>query len=286
MQFDLPSSAGVCLKSQHFQEICDTTPEIPWFEIHPENYMSEGGLHHKFLSQINNHYPLSMHGVGLSLGSSNGVCKNHLVELKKLIDRYNPAQVSEHLSWSHWNHNFLNDLLPLPYTEESLNLTISNIINTQDAINRTILIENPSSYIEFNDNAYSEPEFLSLLTEKTDCYLLLDINNIFVSAQNMNFDPYTYLNEIPFKKVKEIHLAGHTVMPLIKGKTIRVDDHGSQVCEEVWKLFEYAVQLAGHRIPTLIEWDTNIPSFEILIGQATRANNAMDQALTDNRSNS
>ncbi len=286
MQFNLPSSAGISLKPQHFTDICNNDIPVGWFEIHPENYMSDGGLQHTYLKEIASRFPLSMHGVGMSLGSANGINEEHLFALKKLIDRYHPAQVSEHLSWSHWNQHYLNDLLPLPYTEEALSLTANNILRVQDALKRHILIENPSSYIEYDNNEFDEPEFISSLIKKTDCKLLLDVNNVFVSASNMNFDPYAYLGKIPFTDIKEIHLAGHSIMPLIEGKTIRVDNHGSKVCEEVWKLFEYTIKTAQSKIPTLIEWDTEIPSLEILVEQASTANKVMEKALRENEENS
>ncbi len=177
---------GVGLKSQHYDEILSTKPKLDWFEVHPENYMGAGGLPHKYLSEIQQHYPLSMHGVGLSLGSADGVEANHLNALKQVVERYQPAQVSEHLSWSHWHNTFLNDLLPLPYNKESLQIVTDNIDKVQNTLQRTILVENPSAYLGFNHSDMSETDFFNELVTRTQCGLLLDINNVYVSANNQH----------------------------------------------------------------------------------------------------
>lgn len=271
----LPLRSGVSLKAEHYHTILENKPDVGWFEIHPENYMGQGGLPHYFLSEIVQHYPLSMHGVGLSLGSTQGISETHLSALKTLVDRYQPAQVSEHLSWSHGNHGFLNDLLPLPYTQESLQIICENVDRVQSALGRKILLENPSTYIEFKNNQYSEPDFFKAIVNKTDCGILLDVNNIIVSAANNHFDVHDYLYNMPLTAVGEIHLAGHAIKPLIDGKTIRIDDHGSAVKEEVWDLFSATLEHAKQLIPTLIEWDTNVPEFHTLHQEALKAETLM-----------
>lgn len=261
---------GVGLKAQHYEQILAQKPDIDWFEVHPENYMGAGGLPHKYLSEINQHYPLSMHGVGLSLGSANGVNEAHLNALKTVVKRYQPAQVSEHLSWSHWNQTFLNDLLPLPYHQEALSVVTSNIHKVQDALQRTILIENPSAYLGFTSSEMTETEFLHEIVKQTGCGLLLDINNVHVSANNQHYSSEDYLSHYPLHAVGEIHLAGHA-QELIDGETVLIDDHGSPVIDAVWQLFNHALERLEHDVPVLIEWDTDIPSLEILLNEAHKA---------------
>lgn len=267
---------GIGLKPQHYDEILATKPAIDWFEVHPENYMGKGGLPHKYLSEINQHYPLSMHGVGLSLGSADGVSNDHLTALKEVVNRYQPIQVSEHLSWSHWQHTYLNDLLPLPYHQESLQTVINNIHKVQDALQRTILIENPSSYLGFNQSDMSEAEFLSALVQQTDCQLLLDINNVYVSANNQHFSSEEYIRQYPLHAVREIHLAGHT-QETIENDIVLIDDHGSSVTDNVWQLFDDTLQQLQHDVPVLIEWDTNIPELSVLLAEANKAKNAINK---------
>lgn len=267
----LPRDCGLSLKAEHFSTILRDLPLVGWFEIHPENYMGDGGPMHRYLGAIREHYPLSMHGVGMSLGSADGISQEHLTQLRSVVSRYQPAQVSEHLAWSHWNGIFLNDLLPLPYTDESLAVVCSNIDRVQSFLNRSILVENPSTYIGFSRGDYSEPEFISLLCKKTGCGALLDINNVFVSAQNNDFDPSGYLNQFPLEAVGEIHLAGHSVVDLTENRKIRIDDHGSPVIDEVWKLFDQLIAKVQTPPPVLIEWDTDIPEFNTLLAEAEKA---------------
>lgn len=275
----LPLKNGISLKAQHYQDILTAQPPVSWLEIHPENYMSNGGLDHKYLREIREQYPISMHGVGMSLGSATGVKEDHLAKLKTLVDQYQPAQVSEHIAWSHGQNEHLNDLLPLPYTQDFLTKICSNIHHVQDTLGREILVENPSTYIDFEQQDYSEPEFLKEITTKTGCKLLLDINNIFVSASNNTFDPYQYLNEINPESVGEIHLAGHSIVPLTEFKEIRIDDHSAEVCPQVWALFQYFIRTTQRAYPTLIEWDTNVPSLERLYKESLKALKAMQYAL-------
>lgn len=266
----LPNKVGISLKPQHYQEILDTQPDIGWFEVHPENYMGAGGLPHYFLSEISQHYPISMHGVGLSLGSANGIDDQHLDALADVVKRHNPAQVSEHLAWSHWNNVFLNDLLPLPYTDAFLKIVVDNIHKVQDKLQRTLLIENPSIYLGFNDNLWSETDFLREVVKCTDCGLLLDINNVYVSANNQHYKAEDYIDQYPLKYVGEIHLAGHAEN-IIEEQRVLIDDHGSPVIDPVWQLFERALTKMHKAVPTLIEWDTNVPELTTLLEEAKKA---------------
>ncbi|WP_188149753.1 DUF692 domain-containing protein [Teredinibacter waterburyi] len=270
-EFALPNTCGIGLRAPHYQSILTDRPDIAWLEIHPENFMVDGGPSHHYLTAIKEHYPLSMHGVGMSLGSANGVSIEHLISLKKLVDRYQPLQVSEHLSWSHGQDIFLNDLLPLPYTDESLKLICHHLNQVQSFLDRKILVENPSTYIDFANSDYSETEFLKEICKQTGCGLLLDVNNVFVSAYNNGFDPYHYLDNFPHSEIGEVHLAGHSLYPLTKSAQIRIDDHGAPVAMEVWALYEHLLSHCQCKLPTLIEWDTNIPPLETLLIEATKA---------------
>ncbi len=278
----LPATSGISLKPVHYRQILDKLPATGWFEIHPENFMGNGGPPHHYLHAICEHYPLSMHGVGMSLGSAHGIDKQHLQALVELVKRYQPAQVSEHLAWSHYNNVFLNDLLPLPYHEESLAIVSDNIQRVQEALGRNILIENPSSYLDFNNSTLSEPEFLTELTRRTGCGLLLDVNNIYVSCTNLGLDPHYYIKGVPLAAVGEIHLAGHSVQQ-VDGMEIRIDDHGSVVKEDVWALHEHVLQRAARRLPVMIEWDTDVPTLPILLAEGTRANDIANCVLAPMR---
>ncbi len=279
----LPPATGIGLKAQHYQALLDTPNAIAWLEIHPENYMGAGGPPHRYLSALKERYPLSMHGVGMSLGSVDGVNTEHLQRLQQLVQRYEPESISEHVSWSHWNSIYLNDLLPLPYTQESLKVICNNIDKVQNTLGRRILIENPSTYIAFNSNEFSEPDFFSEIVKQCDCGLLLDINNVFVSASNNTFDPYEYINAFPLQHINEIHLAGHSVQQLSNGKDIRIDDHGSEVNDDVWQLFEHFLKLTQRAIPTLIEWDTHVPALSTLLAQANKAEKFIHHAITEKK---
>ena len=264
----IPAVAGVGLKPQHFPEIVSELPNIGWFELHPENYMVPGGAGLKYLETIRVNYPLSFHGVGLSLGSSDGISTSHLEQLKLLVDRFEPQLVSEHLSWSSFQGVFYNDLLPLPYTEESLLVLERNVQTMQEQLQRTILIENPSVYLSLPESDYTETEFLVELVKRTGSGILLDINNVFVSACNQGFDAGQYLAEVPADLVGEIHLAGHAVEQLEFGE-LRIDDHGSPVCPQVWELYRGFIQNSSAK-PTLIEWDTDVPPLETLLSEAEK----------------
>jgi len=272
----LPARAGIGLKARHYREILQQTPDLGWLEVHPENYMGAGGPPHHYLGLIRRDYPLSLHGVGLSLGSDAPADAGHLQRLKALVARYQPAQVSEHLAWASHGGVFLNDLLPLPLTRETLDIACSNIQRVQDALGRQILLENPSTYLRFSDDEYPEEVFLVELACRSGCGLLVDVNNVYVSACNHGLDPAAYLAAIPATLVGEIHLAGHSVED-IDGQTLRIDDHGDRVADAVWSLYEGFIQRVGSR-PTLIEWDTRVPALQTLLAEAARAQRLLDRS--------
>jgi uncharacterized protein (UPF0276 family) len=262
------AGVGVGLRAPHLAEVRRTHPAVPWFEVHAENYMG-GGPAVRALAQIRQDYPMALHGVGLSLGSADGLNAQHLTRLKRLVDWLEPALVSEHLAWSIAGGVYLNHLLPLPYTEETLEIVCRHVEATQTVLGRRLLIENPSNYLRFAVSSIPEPEFLAEVVRRTDCGLLCDVNNIYVTSQNFGQNPVAYLEQLPPDAVKEIHLAGHTVNDA-DGQAILIDDHGSPVSEAVWKLFALAVVRFGP-VPTLVEWDTNIPELAVLIGEASKA---------------
>lgn len=263
----LTSPIGVSLKHTYYREILENKPPIDFFEVHSENYMSEGGCSLAWLETIREYYPLSLHGVSLSLGTSQNLDHNYLKKLKNLIERIGPFLLSDHLSWSIIDGVYLNDLLPIPYTKESLEVFSNHISGVQDYVGQTLLIENPSSYIYFPHNDYSESQFLRELAERTGCKLLLDVNNLYVSSHNNGFDPHEYLENIPSHHIGEFHLAGHN-----RGHKFYIDDHGCCVQEEVWDLYKQTIQRLGSA-PTVIEWDTNPPPLSILLKEADKAKN-------------
>lgn len=268
------ASAGVGLKPAHYRNVLEGGGRGLWFEVHPENYMGAGGPPHRYLEAIRRDHALSLHSVGGSLGSADGLRAPHLERLKALVDRYQPALVSDHLSWSGIGDGFVHDLLPLPLNAESLQRFTRNINRLQEALGRTILIENRSVYLAAAGETIPEPEFIATLCRRTGCGWLLDINNIFVSATNLGFDPAAYLQAVDHRLVGEIHLAGHAREAHADGDLL-IDDHGSQVPEPVWELFAAFIAAAGPR-PTLIEWDTRVPDFATLAGEAARATAALD----------
>ncbi|MBT6090311.1 MAG: DUF692 domain-containing protein [Rhodospirillaceae bacterium] len=243
--------------------------DTAWVEIHSENFFALGGPRLAQLEDVRSHYAISCHGVGLSLGSAQGVDPDHLATLRGLVDRFEPALVSEHLSFSVVDDIYVNDLLPLPYTEEALEVVVRNVGHTQDALGRQILMENPSSYLTFVDSVLTEWDFLTELSQRSGCGLLLDVNNIYVSAQNNGFDTGTYLDGIPGDAVGEIHLAGHAIDGSGEDRLL-IDTHGDVVADPVWALYQQTLEKLGPR-PTLIEWDTNIPELEILLAEAHTA---------------
>ena len=275
---DLPARAGIGLRSPHVGEVLATRPALPWLEVHPENYLG-GGPAVRALLAIRRDYPLSVHAVGLSVGSADGVDRRHLARIKDLVDRVEPSLVSEHLAWSQVGGAYLNHLLPLPYTEESLATVVRNIDAVQTAFGRRILIENPSGYLRFATSTIPEPEFLAALVTRAGCGLLCDLNNIYVTSENLGLDPVAYLEALPPEAVGELHLAGHSANDA-DGRTILIDDHGSPVGPAVWALYERALGRFGAR-PTLIEWDTDIPPLEVLLGEAQRAEARLRRAASD-----
>ena len=278
----IPAGCGIGLKPCHYEAILQTQPQLSFLEIHPENYMVAGGLQHYYLEQVRQHYPISMHGVGMSLGSAEGINRDHLKQLSELVKRYSPALISEHISWSHGQGVYFNDLLPLPYTTESFQVLKRNIEQVQETLQRHILVENPSTYIEFPNNELSEQTLLKQLCEQTGCRLLLDINNVFVSSSNHEHNPNSYLEAFPFEYVEEIHLAGHSVYPLVDNKQICIDDHGSKVGEDVWQLLMQYLKHCKPSTPLLIEWDTNTPALEVLIQQADKAKQILNTTFQTN----
>ena len=268
---------GVGLKSEHLLEVIHNKPDLAFFEVHAENYMTAGGNHMRFLDAVAETYPLSIHGVGMSLGSAEGIDCDHLSKFKQVVERYQPWLVSEHLAWSVQGGHYLNDLLPLPLNEATLGVVADNIAKMQDAIGRRILVENPSTYVSFLATDIPEPEYLSRLAERTGCGILLDVNNVYVSAKNNSFNAGEYLAKIPADIVGEIHLAGHVVKD-VDGAEIRIDDHGRAVADDVWLLYEQTVERIGV-CPTLVEWDSTVPALSVLVSEAHQAKERMKRSI-------
>jgi len=272
----MPAHAGIGLRAQHHDALLEQRHEVNWLEAHSENYFADGGAQLDHLLKLRALYPLSLHGVGLSIGSTDPLNREHLRKLKRLIERSEPALVSEHLSWGSAGGVYLNDLLPLPYTEEALQHMAARVNEVQDFLSRRILIENVSSYLQFNDAELTEWDFLAELAQRTKCGLLIDVNNIYVSARNHGFDPKTYIERVPRDYVGELHLAGHSINRYGE-KEILIDTHSTHVCAEVWQLYSFALETYGPR-PTLIEWDTDIPALPILLGEAAQADRYLENA--------
>lgn len=259
-----PARAGIGLRVPHYRELLDTRPDIGWLEVHSENYFG-GGRPLWFLEQLRAHYPVSLHGVGMALGSTVRLDPTHLARLKTLIERIEPGLVSEHLSWGAIEGRHLNDLLPLPYTEEALDHVCTHIAEVQDFLGRRILVENISSYVRWKHDTIPEWEFVAEVARRSGCGLLLDVNNIYVSAVNHGFDARTYLAAMPAGRVEEIHLAGFD-----EGEQCLIDTHGKRVSTPVWRLYRETIARLGPR-PTLIEWDTDIPALGVLLEEAATA---------------
>lgn len=257
--------AGVGLRSKHYQTILDQQPALGWFEVHPENYFAEGGLPHYFLQQIAALYPLSLHGIGMSLGSEEPLDMSHLKRLKQLVEQYKPVRVSEHMSYSSIPGRHVHDLLPMVYNQESLSRFTDKVKQAQDYLGCQLLIENPSSYLQFKESTIPEWEFFAALPDATGCGLLLDVNNVYVTCHNHGYQPEDYLSVLQADWIGEYHLAGHSINRFDDGEVL-IDDHGSEVGHEVWQLFLQTLQQLGPH-PTLIEWDTRIPALETLLEQ-------------------
>lgn len=266
----IPVRAGVGLRADHYEEILQNRPDLGWFEVHSENYFGEGGRPLHYLEKIAEHYPLSFHGVGLSLGTTDPINKTHLGKLKQLVERFDPGLISEHLSWGSVGGRYFNDLFPMPYTEQALNHMVERVSQVQEFLGRQILIENVSSYLQFESSTIPEWEFISALAQQSGCGILFDVNNIYVNARNHKFDPAVFINAVPVEYVKEMHLAGHTVKQLDDGEIILIDTHNKRVTDDVWSLYRDAVHRFGE-VPVLIEWDTDIPALSVLEDEANTA---------------
>jgi uncharacterized protein len=271
-----PATVGIGLRSAHVAEVIDTRPDIPWLEVHAENYMG-GGPAVRALERIRHDCPVSLHSVGVSLGSADGLDTSHLRRLRALVGRLQPDLVSEHVSWSRVGSTFLNHLLPLPYTAESLAVVCRHVEQVQDALGRRILIENPASYLRFHHSTMPEAEFLSETVRRTGCGLLCDVNNLYVTSRNLGFDPTALLSALPPAAIEEFHLAGHSINTAAD-REILIDDHGAPVAPDVWRLFGVAVARFGPR-PTLIEWDTDVPALSVLREEARRAERVIELAV-------
>ena len=265
----IPARAGIGLRAVHHDALLAERPDVGWLEVHSENYFADGGAQIDDLVKLAEHYPLSLHGVGLSLGSIDALDLEHLRRIRRLINRFEPALVSEHASWGSVGGVHLNDLLPLPYTWEALQHLARRVAEVQDALGRQILLENVSSYLQYTVSEMTEWDFLGDLVRESGCALLLDLNNIFVSSRNHGFDPIEFLTAIPRTAVREIHLAGHTANRY-GDQEILIDTHSTHVCGDVWALYDAALGRFGS-LPTLIEWDTDIPSLEVLVNEARKA---------------
>jgi len=278
----IPARAGVGLRHPHVTGFLRERPAIGWLEVHTENYMSAGGPRRAALETLRRDYPLSCHGVGLSLGSAEGLDDAHLARVAEVVNRFEPDLVSEHVAWSVSGGAYLNDLLPLPYTEEALGVISANIDRMQTTLRRQVLVENPSSYVSFEASTMAEWQFMAEIVARTGCGLLLDVNNIHLSAHNHRFDADTYVDALPLEAVQEIHVAGHFIQHFVDDsgarRTILIDDHGDHVSPPVWRLFEAVLSRLGP-VPTLVEWDANIPDLPVLLAEAAKAD-ALLQAAT------
>jgi len=266
-----PTSTGIGLRLPHLAEVVATRPPVGWLEVHPENFLANPHAM-ELLLELAPHYPISVHTVGISIGSADGIDRTHLTRLRQLVDAVDPCLVSGHLAWSSTRGAYLNDLLPLPYTKETLAVVLTHLHEVQDGLGRAFVIENPSSYVAFTTSTMKEIEFLNELVDRTGCGLLCDVSNVFLSAHNMRFDPLEYLDGLPEASIAELHLGGFTpeADDAEPGATLLVDTHASAITEPVWSLYRYGVTRFGHA-PTIIEWDADIPPLDTLVGEARRA---------------
>lgn len=264
-----PKQSGVSFKPQYFSALIEQKPQIGFVEIHAENYLSAGGPLRHYLQQVRQYYPVTVHGVGLSIGGEAPINREHLERVANLVERIEPLVFSEHLAWSNYDDAFLNDLLPIPYTNAHLERTCRHIEQIQERLGRVLLMENPSTYVTFAQQDYSETEFISEMVRRTGCDLLLDINNVAVSCFNHHSDPATYLAHFPLHAVSQIHLAGYhlDIQPEL---TLRIDSHDTPIQADVWQLYQQTLSLTGD-IGTLIEWDSQLPPLDELLSQAYHA---------------
>ena len=272
----IPAAAGIGLRSAHHEALLRERPRVGWIEVHTENYFHDGGPQVRDLERAREIYPLSLHGVGMGLGSADPLDRSHIAKLRRAIERFAPSLVSEHACWASHDGEHFNDLLPLPYTEESAAHLADRVAQAQDLLGRQILIENLSCYLSYKCSRLTEWEFLAAVVERSGCGLLLDVNNAYVNSVNVGLDAVAFINGLPVGAVGEIHLAGHA-RQVVDGREILLDDHGSKVPEPVWKLYELALRRFG-RVPTLIEWDTNLPELSVLVGEADRAQRQLEAA--------
>ncbi|MBE0473239.1 MAG: DUF692 domain-containing protein [Rhodoferax sp.] len=276
----LPARAGVGLKPEHFQEILATEPDIGFFEIHAENYMVPGGPFHHYLTRIHERYALSIHGVGLSIGAAAPLDVGHLNALAELLKRYQPESFSEHLAWSTHRDVFLNDLLPVPYNMATLQRVCNHIDQVQAHLGRRMLLENPATYVEFAASTWDEAAFLSEVLRRTDCGLLLDVNNVYVSSVNHQRDAHAFIRALPLAQVGEIHLAGFAEQVDGNNDRLLIDSHGSPVAQAVWDLYAFALGLTGP-VATLLERDNDIPAWPVLLAEANVANQQLSAVLEE-----
>jgi uncharacterized protein len=278
---ELERRVGIGLRHPHVAELIDRPPPgLTWVEVHTENYMVDGGPRLRQLELVRERYALSFHGVGLSLGSADPPDPDHLARIRRLAERFAPALLSEHIAWSVEGGHYLNDLFPIPYTEEALAVVARNVAIAQDALGRPLMVENPSSYLRFVDSTMPECEFVAEIARRAGCGILLDVNNIHVSAHNHGFDVADYLRAIPGAAIGEFHLAGHARCE-IAGTSILIDDHASRVDDPVWRLFDATLACHGPR-PTLIEWDNGIPPLDVLLDERAKAQGRLDRADREN----
>lgn len=261
---------GIGLRAPHYRDMLAQLPSVGFLEVHSENYFGAGGQPHRYLEQLATHYPLSLHGVGLSLGSAEGLDTAHLDKLKALVNRYQPALLSDHLCWGRIGGQHLNDLLPMPYTREALDVMVRNVSQAQDYLGRSLLVENISSYLQFADTEMTEADFLLELAQRSGCGILLDVNNLYVNAVNFGSDAAAFITAMPRGVVGEIHLAGFEI-----GSDCLIDTHSRPVCDEVWALYALALRHLG-AVPSLIEWDSDIPPLDTLLNEAAHARNLLD----------
>jgi hypothetical protein len=272
---------GVGLKGEHAADIFDNARGVAFFEVHAENYMGDGGAPHALLAKIRERFPLSLHGVGLSIGGTKPLDRAHLARLQRLVALYRPGLFSEHLAWSTHDDVYLNDLLPLPYNETTLARVVAHVEQAQKVLGVKLLLENPSTYLAFEASTMSETEFLSEVVARTGCGLLLDVNNVQVSATNNGFDAFEYLDSFPVAAVGEMHLGGHAEERDTEGSALLVDSHASPVADPVWRLYEYAIERTGP-VPTLIEWDNDVPAYSVLAAEAARADQVIERFCAAN----
>lgn len=266
----LPARGGLGLKPEHFRTILETLPDLGFFEIHAENYMVDGGPFHHYLTQIRSHYPLSIHGVGLSIGGEGRLDEAHLDRLGTLIARYEPQSFSEHLAWSSHGDIFLNDLLPAPYHAETLQRVCDHVDRIQERLGRRMLLENPATYVEFTASTLAETDFIGEVVRRTGCGLLLDVNNVYVSCINHGRDPQAFIEALPLAATGQIHLAGFAQDIDAAGAPLLIDSHGAPIAQVVWDLYRFTLERTGP-LPTLIERDNDIPAFPVLLAEAQQA---------------